>query len=761
MSSVVPFPAPTCVQKRDGRLVGFDEARIARAIGLCFKDVERERDGEAPVAELTRLAANVVRVRHREVASVEAIQDVVEHVLLADGEYEAARHYIRYRDEKARLRQESPIPEEVRAAFAAAKPYFGGSLLREVQFYDKYSRWDEARARRETWAECAGRSVSFFREIAQGRGAILPATLFEEIEAGILDTRVLPSMRLLAMAGPAARRSNITTYNCSFCTISDMTAFVEVLIISMSGCGAGYSVEAQHVEQLPKVKRQRGVLASQHVVGDSVEGWAEALRVGLEAWFGGYDVRFDYSQVRPAGSILRTKGGRASGPGPLRAMLDFVRARILARAGSCLRPIDAHHIVCKIGDAAVSGGCRRTAMIALYSRGDLEMRHCKDGDLVALGHTHLWNANNSEVWEHPLTTLEIADQMLAMFKSQRGEPGIFSRYAALATRPVRRGAAEFGCNPCSEVILRTYQFCNLSAAVARAHETEDTLRGKVRLATIIGTLQATLTHFPGLRDDWRRNCEDERLLGVDITGQMDSPISRDPQVKARLKEYALGVHREYARLLGINESAAITVVKPSGNTSVLVDCASGLHARYAKYYIRNFRIDAHSALFRVLRDAGVPMDPENGKTAETAVAWVVHFPVASPEGAITRHDLTAIDQLNYWLSNKQSWTEHQPSVSIYVKPGEELAVMQWVADHQEWIGGLTFYPSDDARYDQAPYVEISREEYERLAAAFPADVDLAKIVRYEAADYTAASTTGACEGDRCLFNPSATDGGKS
>lgn len=295
--------------------------------------------------------------------------------------------------------------------------------------------------------------------------------------------------------------------------------------------------------------------------------------------------------------------------------------------------------------------------------------------------------------------------------------------------------------------------CNLSSAVARAGDVEEALRDKIRLATILGTLQSTLTYFPGLREQWARNCEDERLLGVDITGQMDSPVARDPQVKARLQEYARGVNREYAALLGINNSAAITCVKPSGNTSTLVDCSSGLHVRYSQYYVRNFRIDAHSALFRVLRDLGTPMDPENGQTAENAKAWVVHFPVAAPEGAITRRDLTALQQLDYWLSNKRHWTEHQASCSIYVKPGEELAVIQWVVDHQEEIGGLSFYPVDDARYDQAPYVEITEEEYDRLRATFPADVDFAKITRYEAADYTQASQTPACEGDKCVFNP--------
>jgi ribonucleoside-diphosphate reductase alpha chain len=315
-------------------------------------------------------------------------------------------------------------------------------------------------------------------------------------------------------------------------------------------------------------------------------------------------------------------------------------------------------------------------------------------------------------------------------------------------KPARRKEADFGTNPCGEIVLRPWQFCNLSAAVARVDDTFETLRDKVEVATIIGTIQSLATHFPGLRPMWKQNCEEERLLGVDITGQMDSPVAQDAQVKRRLKEIAIEVNRQTALSLGINPSAAITCVKPSGNSSQLLDCSSGLHARWAPYYIRNVRVSAHSPLFKVLRDAGVPMDPENGQTREDATTWVIHFPVKSPEGAITRNQRSAIEQCEYWLQNKLYWTEHNPSCTVTYKPDEVIDLMKWVWDHRDMIGGLTFLPSFDAQYAQMPYVEITKEEYERLAAEFP-KIDFSKIWRYEEEDLTTAAQELACMAGVC------------
>ncbi len=428
--------------------------------------------------------------------------------------------------------------------------------------------------------------------------------------------------------------------------------------------------------------------------------------------------------------------------------LDFMRRRILSRQGSFLRPIDAHDMMCVVGNAAVSGGVRRTAMIALFDRDDNDMLLAKSGDFER-ENSHRWNANNSVVWPNGgLTQQEFVHQFMEMVDSGRGEPGIFNREGANTMKPARRAEADFGTNPCGEINLRPWQFCNLSAAVARVDDTFETLREKVEVATIIGSIQSMATHFPGLRPMWKQNCEEERLLGVDITGQMDSLAAQDAQIKQQLRDIAIDVNREVAQSLGIQQSASITCVKPSGNSSQLLNCASGLHPRWSPYYVRNVRVSVHSPIYKVLRDAGVPMDPENGQTVEDATTWVVHFPMKSPDGAVTRGDLTAIQQCEFWLQNKLFWTEHNPSVTITYRPDEVLDVMKWVWEHREQVGGMSFLPSFDAQYAQMPYVEITQAEYERLAAEFP-EIDFSKVWRYEESDLTNAAQELACVGANC------------
>jgi ribonucleoside-diphosphate reductase alpha chain len=384
------------------------------------------------------------------------------------------------------------------------------------------------------------------------------------------------------------------------------------------------------------------------------------------------------------------------------------------------------------------------------------MLHSKDGDFER-DNSQRWNANNSVVWpERGLTQIEIARQMLDMAEGGRGEPGIFSRQSAINSRPSRRALAEFGTNPCGEINLRPWEFCNLSIAVARPDDTLETLREKVEVATIIGTIQAMATHFPGLRPMWQQNCEEERLLGVDINGQLDSPASQNAQVQARLRAAAVETNRIYAKALRINQSAAITCVKPSGNSSQLLDCSSGIHTRWSPYYIRNVRVSAHSPLFKVLRDAGAPMDAENGQTPDDATTWVIHFPVKAPEGAPTRKDRSAIQQCEYWLQNKLNWTEHNPSVTITYYPDEVLDLVKWVWEHRDIVGGMTFLPALDAQYAQMPYMEVTKEEYERAAAHFPA-IDFSKIYRYEEEDLTTAAQELACMSGVCEvdFSPQA------
>ncbi len=1055
---------PTTIIKRDGRVVSFDIERIEHALTKCFASLSRTP--QTSIEELSRRVINIITAKsHGTPPTVEGVQDIVEMVLQAAGEFEAAKHYILYRAEHAKKRVERPVPEYVRQAFAESDQYFP-MALQKFQFFDKYSRFNYDLGRRETWVETVDRTVDFLYELA---GSRLPVETYERVRRAILEMRSMPSMRMLAMAGAAARRNNIAIYNCSYQPVESIDSFVEALIISMSGCGVGFSVEGRYVENFPRIRRQTNLEVKQFVVEDSAEGWAQALRVGLETWFDGGDVRFDLSQLRSAGAPLRTKGGRASGPEPLRLTLDFVRSRILARQGSYLRSVDAHDMMCSVGNAAVSGGVRRTALISLFDYDDEEMRLSKSGDFER-ENSQRWNANNSAVWpEGGLTQPEFISQFLEMVQSGRGEPGIFNRQAANAMRPARRQAAEFGANPCvtgdtwvavadgrgrvrmadlvadggdvdvftvkdghvvirtmrnprqtgaqvpvyrvtfadgtyiratanhrfallnggerttlelqpndaliamsvfsyqkrglpavrkvaydqpgsyrmvqfgsfrtsehrliyaklavkqselpiqyrdgsayvtrtcevcgqsfevrfsrreqatcgascaqklydklhgteqrqqllqhahaeakvdkrqrqvaiyndlvfvfgrhpnkhewaaackenqvsaeiarssspfrswrdlqteslatnhrvvavepdgdedvytgtvdethtffsigterfdtknraemayvlswqcGEIVLRPWQFCNLSAAVARHEDTFESLREKVEVAAIIGTIQSLATHFPGLRPQWQRNCDEERLLGVDITGQMDSPIAQDAGVKERLRGVAVAVNQATAHALGINAAAAITTVKPSGNSSQLLNCSSGLHSRWSPYYIRNVRVAAHSPIFKVLRDASVPMDPENGQSPETANTWVIHFPVKSPDSAVTRKDRTAIGQCEFWLQNKTYWTDHNPSCTITYRPDEVIDLMKWVWEHRDLIGGLSFLPTFDAKYDNMPYVEITREEYERIAATFP-EIDFSKVYRYEEEDLTNAAQELACSSGMC------------
>lgn len=643
----------------------------------------------------------------------------------------------------------------VAPAFASAAQYFR-TPLQQFQFFDKTSRFDYAKGRRETWPESTDRATEYLCELAP----TMADWLRTEGREMILTMQALPSMRLMAMAGSAARRQNLSLYNCSYLPVDDIIAFVEMLTISMSGCGVGFSVEQHNIDKLPPVAawtgRSRGT--DIHVVEDSTEGWAAALSAGLYRWWFGWDVTFDLSNVRPAGSVLRIKGGRASGPEPLRRLLAFVRGVIVSRQGQRLRSIDAHDIACAVGDAAVSGGMRRTAMISLYSHGDELMRAAKTGDYPAIR----WNANNSEVWRRDPTDEEVEAQMWAMFAGRNGEPGIFSGAAAARTMPTRRRemwardlgvdvASSAGTNPCGEIVLRPFGLCNLSIAVARADDTLTSLRRKVAAAAVFGTIQATATHFPGLRARWRRNAEQERLLGVDITGQMDCPLLTGygaEDVFDTLRHVAVRENEKIARFIGIEPAAAVTTVKPAGNSAALLNCASGVHGRHARFYVRNARISAHSPAYQVLRDAGAPLTPENGQTVDTATTWVCAFPCRAPDGAIVKADLSARRQLEHWLINKRHWTEHNPSCTITYRPDEEDEVIVWVKAHREEIGGLSFLPASDAAYAQMPYQEIDEDEYLQRVATFP-DIDWSRLALYEKTDMTTSAQEVVCTGDRC------------
>lgn len=758
---VVSIRIPTQVIKRTGETVPFDENKIKTAVYKCISSFpENTKDAHdlwESINDIIDRVMNVISIRYQnenEPPTVEQVQDVVVFVLQSGGYYREAEHYIIYRHEHAKQREATYIPPEVVSAFENDVQYFP-TPIQAFQFYDKYSRWNNDLGRRETWKETVHRATNYLGELANNQIQKLEVcnviknekvniveTALDEVNEAIKQMRVMPSMRLLAMAGEPARRDNSTIYNCSYLPIDSLESYCELMANSMAGCGVGYSVEWQYVKQLPEIKYQRNIEAVPYIIEDSTEGWINAVYIGLERWFDGLDITFDFSLIRPKGSVLKTKGGRASGHEPLKELLERIKDRILARQGKQLTPLDAHDIACAIGNAVVSGGVRRTALISLFDADDKDMLSCKTGDFEK-DNNQRWNANNSAVWPVNITQFEALQLLNEMFVSERGEPGIFSRDVANATIPDRRKlCADFGTNPCGEINLRRKQFCNLSIVVARAEDTFETLKEKVRLATIIGTIQSCATYFPNLSDEWRKNCEEERLLGVDITGQADAKI--DSVLLAKLKNVAIETNKEWAELLGINQSAAITCNKPSGNSSVLLNASSGIHARHADYYVRNVRVTDGSPVHKVLVDAGMPMQPENGQDITNVNTWVVSFPVKSPDGAITRHHVTAIDQCENWLMNKKYWTEHNPSVTITYEDNEVIDLINWIWEHREWINGMSFAKKSNIKLDQLPYVEITEEEYYERVSLIPDKIPWQNIYLYEKEDRTTAAQEIAC-----------------
>jgi ribonucleoside-triphosphate reductase len=569
-------------------------------------------------------------------------------------------------------------------------------------------------------------------------------------------------MRLMQFAGDPVRRSNVAAYNCSYVAPSKIPDFAEIMYISMCGTGVGYSVESANIQALPQIAYQTGEKLATHVVGDSKEGWCDALTLALKTWYDGKDISFDFSQVRPAGARLSTMGGKASGPEPLRNLLAFARERILSRQGRRLRNIDAHDMICKIGECVVAGGVRRSAMISLSDLDDDLVRDAKKGEF--------WNtnpqrsiANNSAVYNEKPTNEEFMDEWIALMKSGAGERGIFNRGGLFKQLPDRRielwkgmgyvkndrvvGPA--GTNPCGEIILKSKQFCNLSEVVARADDTAETLVRKARLATILGTYQSTLTNLGYLSKEWTENCEAERLLGVSITGQWDSKAVRNAEVLEAMRKETIKVNKKYAEKFGVKQSTAITCVKPSGTVSQTLGVASGMHPRHAPYYIRRIRISATDSLFKMLRDQGVPYHPEVGQTEEDANTFVLEFPVKSPDGAISKDDISALDQLEHWKLVKEHFTEHNPSVTISVGEDEWIKVANWVYEHWDIVGGLSFLPRSNHVYRLAPYEVISKEQYEEFAKRFQ-HIDYGKLYAYERTDESdrkaeLACVSGACE----------------
>jgi ribonucleoside-triphosphate reductase (thioredoxin) len=740
------------VRKRDGRVVPFDQSRISEAI---WKAMEATKEGIRKEAE--EVSDKVVKELKKKykanyVLGIEEIQDTVEEQLILGDWPKAAKSYILYRRDRAQLREiRKEIPERVKKLSEESKKYFRNPLS-EFIYYRTYSRWIEEEGRRETWIETVDRYMNFMQENV---GNKLTDEEYQEVREAILKQEVMPSMRLMWSAGSAARRTNVAGYNCSYIAPTKIRDFSEIMYLLMCGAGVGFSVEQQTVQKLPQIKNQTGKKMAPHVIEDNKEGWGDALYAGMNAWFNGKDISFDYSKLRPLGARLKTMGGKSSGPAPLRSVLNFVRDKVLANQGRRLNPLDVHDIVCKIGEVVVMGGVRRSALISLSDLDDEDIRDAKKGQFY-LTEPQRSMANNSAVYNEKPTASLFMDEWIALAKSGTGERGIFNRGGLESQLPERRWkifkkhAAISGSNPCGEIVLRSKQFCNLSEVVARNNDDEKSLMRKIRLAAILGTYQSSLTNFPYLSKEWKKNCEEERLLGVSVTGQWDCPelYKDEGKLFQKLRDYAIEVNKEYAKKIGINASTCITCVKPSGTVSQLVDSASGLHTRHAPYYVRRIRISSTDSLFRMLRDQKVPFRPEVGQGPEDATTYVLEFPVKAPKGSVFRNDLRALDQLEYWKKVKQNYTEHNPSVTVSVGNDEWIAVANWLYNNWDMIGGLSFLPRDDHAYELAPYEDLSKEEYEKLAAEFP-DIDFSQILLYEKEDETQGSKELACVGGVC------------
>ena len=612
----------------------------------------------------------------------------------------------------------------------------------------RYARWIEAEKRRETWAETVSRFTS---NVVANK--ISDNSVIKEIEEAVLYLEVMPSMRAVMTAGPALDRDNTAGYNCSYLPVDDPKAFDEAMFILLCGTGVGFSVERQYVNKLPEVPEKLFVSQDIISVHDSKEGWAKALRKLIAMLYAGEIPTWDTSKIRPAGARLKTFGGRASGPGPLEDLFRFVIEKFKAAQGRKLSSIECHDIMCKIGDVVVVGGVRRSAMISLSNLSDDRMRHAKSG-MWWENNPQRALANNSVAYTEKPDMETFMREWLSLVESKSGERGIFSRLASQkqAAKNGRRDASyDFGTNPCSEIILRPYQFCNLTEVVVRETDTLETLTRKVRLAAIIGTVQSTLTNFPYLRKIWQKNTEEERLLGVSLTGIMDNALTNGKKENLsntleHLKNVAIATNREWAERLGINPSAAITCVKPSGTVSQLVDSASGIHARHSAYYIRTVRGDNKDPLTQFMKDQGIPAAPCVMKPDSTTV---FSFPMKSPEGAVTRNDMTAIEQLELWLTYQRYWCEHKPSITVTVRDHEWMEVGAWVYTHFDEVSGISFLPHSDHTYQQAPYQECTKHDYETLLSVMPDSIDWSKLSDYEKEDTSKGTNTFACSSGVC------------
>ena len=745
------------IRRRTGEVVPFDLDRIVRA---AFKAFEASGEGAELEAKIvaegvfkslvelqTKLVSEIKGAKF--LPTVEVVQDLAEKELMKKGFSETAKKYILYRNKRSELRKEfGPVPESIKSAVEESSKYFN-SAYSEYIFYQFYSRWIPELGRRETWIETIDRYMVYMKE---NLGNKLTTKEYSDVREAILNQEVCPSMRLVWSSGKACRNSNVWAYNCAYIAPTCTQDLGEIMYVSMCGAGLGFAVEWENVQQFPQIKKQTGVKLPTHTVIDSKEGWADAYVLGLNTWFYGKDVKFDYSMIRPAGARLETAGGKASGPQPLIELMEFSRRKILAKQGRRLSNLDMHDIICQIGLIVVAGGVRRSALISLSELEDTEMRDAKKGQFY-LTEGQRAMANNSAVYNGKPSAEEFLDEWTALVKSRSGERGIFNREGLEKQVPARRWAAiknerQIGMNPCGEIYLRSKQFCNLTSIVVRPNDTVTTLKRKMEIATLLGTYQSTLTNFGYLSKKWKENCDAERLLGVSLTGYYDNPIIRNDKVLESLKAYGVEVNKKYAKRFGINASTAITCVKPHGNSGQLLGVGSGMHPWFAPYFIRRVRISHTDTLLQMARDQGVPCVPEVGQNAETATTFVLEFPVKAPEGAIFKDEVSALDLLKEWKRLKEHFVEHNPSATIYVGPDEWIAVGNFVYENWDWVGGLSFLPRSEHVYKLAPYEAITKEEYDRRTKAI-GKIDFSKLSQYEAVDNTIGAKELACVSGVC------------
>ena len=621
----------------------------------------------------------------------------------------------------------------------------------------RYSRWLPEKSRRETWDETVARYFDFFTEhLKETVDFTLTKSLRDELEHAVLGLRVMPSMRCVMTAGEALKRENIAGYNCSYVAVDRPQAFDEILYILMNGTGVGFSVERQYVNELPSIADEFHTTDTTITVADSKMGWAKALKELVGMLYIGQIPRWDLSKIRPAGAPLKTFGGRASGPEPLESLFNFTVNIFQNAAGRKLTSLEAHDVVCKIAEVVVVGGVRRSALISLSNLSDDRMRHAKSGQW--------WNenaqralANNSACYSEKPDMGIFMDEWKALYDSKSGERGIFNRESAvwMASKNGRRNTEdyEFGTNPCSEIILRNREFCNLSEVVVRASDTRESLLEKVRLATILGTFQSTLVNFKYVSKAWQKNCEEERLLGVSLTGIMDCNLTNGkgphgslPAILTDLKNMSVKTNKEFAGKLGINQSVAVTCVKPSGTVSQLTDSASGIHARHNPYYIRTVRGDKKDPLTRMMVDVGFPVEDDVMNPSHTSV---FSFPHKVDNSAVFRTDMTAIEQLELWKTYQECWCEHKPSVTISVKENEWLEVGAWVYENFNYMSGVSFLPFSEHTYKQAPYQDCTQQEYQMLLDKMPKTVEWDKLAEYEQTDMTIGAQELACAAGFC------------